>query len=250
MMIAQAAEPVTGSVLNWVDLLCIALLGAFLVYGVIRGFMLQLLGIVVLVGCALLATFLSKPLGQWLAVRWGTLTPVHAKWMAFVFVFLVSLALGTALSHLIRKSLEKAKMLAYDRLLGGVLGVVKGGLLAVILIQVALNFTLPDEGGPYGISKAIIQSQSGNIARWSTEKILVFLPPEMAQELSRYDRLHEPEEPDQPDPADQTEQPGLEEQPGQPDQPGQPEQPGRQDQPGPPDQPDQPGRPEEPEQPE
>ena len=136
-MIAETAE-LSGSVLNWVDLICLAVLGAFLVYGVIRGFMIQLLGIGVLIGSAVLASLLSRPLGSFLHGKWESLGVDTAKWVAFGILFIVTLAIGTALAHLLKGSLSKAKMLAYDRLLGGAVGLVKGWILAVILIYLVL----------------------------------------------------------------------------------------------------------------
>jgi uncharacterized membrane protein required for colicin V production len=187
-------EILTGSVLNWVDLICIALAGVFLIYGILRGFMLQLLGIFVLIGSIVVAFFLSVPVGKWLLGRWDSLTPENARWIAFAGIWVVALAIGTALAHLVRGSLARLKMLAYDRLLGAVLGLAKAWLLIVLILQLALYFTAPKEGEPKGIPRAIINSQSGNIARWSTEKIFVFLPEEWAEKLRKYDGLSKEEE--------------------------------------------------------
>jgi membrane protein required for colicin V production len=188
MMIAETAE-MSGSVLNWVDLICLAILGAFLVYGVVRGFMIQLLGIGVLIGSVLLASLFCRPLGRFLYGKWPSLGAETAKWVAFGILFIVTLAVGTALAHLLKGSLSKAKMLAYDRLLGAGLGLAKGWILAVIVIQFALNLTYAG-GEPTGLAKDIVESRSGRIARWSTEKIFVFLPPETAKDLQKYDKLH------------------------------------------------------------
>jgi len=187
-MIAETAEPLTGSILSWVDLVSLALLGAFLVYGVVRGFMIQLLGIGVLIGSVVLASILSRPLGGFFDRKWESLGVETAKWVAFGIILIVGLAVGTALAHLLKGSMSKAKMLAYDRLLGGAVGLVKGWILAVILIQLALNLTQTG-GEPEGLAKSIIHSRSGRIARWSTEKIFVFLPPETAKDLQKYDKL-------------------------------------------------------------
>ena len=188
-MIAEAVEPLIGPILSWVDLVCLALLGAFLIYGVIRGFMIQLLGIGVLIGSVVLASILSGPLGGFFDRRWESLGLETAKWVAFGIIFIVSLAVGTALAHLLKGTLSKAKMLAHDRLLGGAVGLVKGWILAVILIQLALNLT-QTAGEPQGLAKNIVHSRSGRIARWSTEKIFVFLPPETAKDLQKYDKLN------------------------------------------------------------
>ena len=196
-MIAETVQPMTGSVLNWVDLICIALLGATLVYGIIRGFMIQLLGIIVLIVSALVATWTFRGIGGFVLGRWPTLSDNAARGIGFTVVFLLVLAAGTGLAYLLRGQMAKAKMLAHDRVLGAVVGVAKGVLLGVILLQLALNFTMPEEveTRPEGLSKAIVNSRSAGIARWTTEKLLVFLPQGVAERLREYDRLH-PQEPE------------------------------------------------------
>ncbi|MEN8149087.1 MAG: CvpA family protein [Planctomycetota bacterium] len=195
-MIAETAQPLAGSVLNWVDLICIALLGATLVYGVVRGFMLQLLSILVIAGSAVAASLTYRGIAGWVLGRWPDLSDQAARGIGFTIVFLLLLAVGTGLAYLLRRQMAKAKMLAHDRLLGGVLGLVKGWLLIVILLQLALNFTMPADvnSSPTGLSKAIVDSRSAAVARWSTHKLLVFLPQGVADRLKHYDRLNPADE--------------------------------------------------------
>lgn len=176
--------------LHWVDTVSILVLFGFLVYGVVKGFMLQLAGIAVLIGSLLLASFLSDGLGSWLNSEFPTLSPTSAKYICFFVILVVALGIGTALSHLVRKGLERAKVLAYDRLLGGVLGVVKGGLLIIVLLQVGLNLLLPDEGPAPKLARDLLRSRTADVAAWSTDKILVFLPRDMSRKLRRYDKLN------------------------------------------------------------
>jgi len=202
-MIAETMQPMTGSVLNWVDLICIALLGATLLYGIIRGFMIQLLGIIVLIVSALVATWTYRGIAGFILGRWPDLSDKAARGIGFTIVFLLVLAAGTGLAYLLRGQMAKAKMLAHDRMLGA-----KGVLLGVILLQLALNFTLPEdaETRPEGFSKAIVNSRSAGVARWTTEKLLVFLPQGVAERLREYDRLH-PREPE----VEQESEPGRSE---------------------------------------
>jgi len=195
-MIAETAQPLTGSVLNWVDLLCIALIGAMLVYGVVRGFMIQLFGILVLVGSAIVASLTYRGVAGWVLGQWPDLSDQSARGIGFTVVFVLLLAAGTGLAYLLRSQMAKAKMLAHDRLLGALLGLAKGWLLAVILLQLVLNLTMPEKAEirPEGLAKAIVGSRSAAVARWSTERILVFLPQGVAERLREYDRLHPAEE--------------------------------------------------------
>lgn len=181
-----------GESLNWVDLVSIVTLAAFFLYGVVRGFMLQLASIVVLVIAILAASFASGPLGRWLTGQFPALTATSAKYICFAIVLIVTLAVGIALAHLLRGVLEKAKMLAYDRLLGGVLGVLKGALLLIVLMQLYLNLVVPEGEAPEGMAADIVASKAGRVAKWSSEKLLVFLPKDITDRLRDYDRLNPP----------------------------------------------------------
>lgn len=183
-----------GESLNWVDLASIVTLAAFFLYGVVRGFMIQLASIVVLVLAIVAASFASGPLGGWLTEKFPTLTATSAKYICFAIVLIVTLAVGIALAHLLRGLLDKAKMLAYDRLLGGVLGVLKGALLLIVLMQLYLNLVVPEGEEPAGMAADIVASKAGSAARWSSERLLVFLPKDISARLREHDRLNEPPE--------------------------------------------------------
>ena len=60
-----------GETTNWVDVVAIIFLVLYVIFGVVRGFMFQLFGIVVLVGSLVLASFTCGPLGAWCAVLRG-----------------------------------------------------------------------------------------------------------------------------------------------------------------------------------
>ncbi len=161
---------------NWVDLVALGVVLVFFVWGAVRGFLLQLAGLAVLVGSILLASVISVPLGRWIHGRWPSLEMISAKWICFVLFFLCFLFLGMAIARRIRGALEKAKVLAYDRLLGGLLGGVKG-LLVVIVVVYGLRALLLERGAPpKGLSADLERSRTMQVARWSKEKVLVFLP--------------------------------------------------------------------------
>jgi membrane protein required for colicin V production len=179
-----------GQSLNWVDLVSLLVLAAFFVYGVVRGFMLQLASIVVLVLAVVAASLTSARLGHWLTRQFPALTQTAAKYVCFAIVLLVCVAVGVALAHLLRGVLEKAKLLAYDRILGGILGVLKGALLLIVMMQLYLNLVIPEGERPQGMAADIVRSKAGVAAKWSSEKLLVFLPHDIGEKLRDYDKLN------------------------------------------------------------
>ena len=92
-----------GSATNWVDMVGLAVVICLFIYGVVRGFMLQLAGIIVLVASLVVATLLSPPAGEFIRAKvWSTLPMATAKYACFAVILLICLGVGRALSHLAR----------------------------------------------------------------------------------------------------------------------------------------------------
>jgi membrane protein required for colicin V production len=196
-MLAALETLQIGDTANWIDVIVLIVLALFLIYGIVRGFMLQLLGVGVLVGAIILACLLSAPVGSWLAGKWEFPKPEMPRYVAFATVFLLTLMLGMFMARRLKGVMEKAKVLAYDRLLGAVVGLVKGVLLVVIIINLAGYFWLPEENQPAeGMSKAVLESQTMGFSKWTTGKVLVFLPDDMRNWLEDRSIVREEEDAD------------------------------------------------------
>ena len=170
-----------GETVNWVDVVALVFLVFYFIHGLVRGFMLQLLGIVVLVASLILASVLCGPLGALIQSKWNSPQASVPIYIAFIAVLLISLTIGMLIARRLKNVLEKAKALAYDRLLGGVVGVVKGVLLIVVLINLLGYFVLPpDLEGAEGLSASVLESRTMGVSKWATAKVLVFLPEDMA----------------------------------------------------------------------
>ncbi|MHC4471056.1 MAG: CvpA family protein [Planctomycetota bacterium] len=183
-----------GEATNWVDVIALLFLVLAIVYGVVRGFMLQLFGIVVLAGAVILACVLSGPGGAWLAGVWDLPRPQMSLYIVFIFVFLLSLLIGMFIARRVQGILAKAKVLAYDRALGGALGCIKGLLLIVVLINLLGYFVLPPEQGvAEGASADVLESQTMGVSKWTTDKVLVFFPDDMRSWLEEKSILRKEE---------------------------------------------------------
>ena len=88
---------------------------------------------------------------------------------------------------MLKESLQRAKVLAYDRLLAGLLGAIKGLLILIVLVYAFLAFSKGQDGEKVqGVSGDIVESQTMRVADWSTEKILVFLPQDMRKWVGKH----------------------------------------------------------------
>lgn len=129
-----------ANTMNSYDIFVMALTLAFLIFGSFRGVVRGIFSLLALVlGCA--------AAGKWYKEVAGMLTAqVNSSAIAFLLSFLLILAvvsLGLVLlGRLLKRFIHRAELDTVDRLLGAVLGMAKG-LLIAIAITLALVFFLP-----------------------------------------------------------------------------------------------------------
>jgi membrane protein required for colicin V production len=126
--------------LNVLDLLFIAILFFSFFFGVFRGLVRELLSLLVLVAALLLAFALHHDLGRLLAGR------VHprglADFAALLLVLALAAAAGSLLAALLSRLLARGPLTPIDRLLGAAFGLLRGALLAGLVIYCFLAFPL------------------------------------------------------------------------------------------------------------
>ncbi len=177
-----------GEVFNWVDGVSLVVLAGFFFYGMVRGFMLQLLGIGILAGSLVLAGQLAPRGGVWIQTKiWSDLTGSVAHTVAFILIFLVTVGVGTGIAHLLKGVLTKAKVLPYDRFLGGLLGTLKGGLLIMVVVLGVVNlFGKEGPDAATGLVTNVVQSRTAGATRWTAEHVGVILPKKLADVFRKY----------------------------------------------------------------
>ncbi len=123
---------------NWLD----GVLGAIVVFSVLtatlRGFVRELIAL-----AAVLAGLVVAAVGYHRASVWfDDLTRSHevALGLAFLALFVAVLILGALISALAKKLIQKAGLQWFDRFLGGVFGLVRGVIIASILLMTMLAF--------------------------------------------------------------------------------------------------------------
>jgi len=161
-----------------VDLIVLALLGGLLLYGVIRGFVHQLAGVLFLVVGIFVARRYYLDLAAVLQKAFDLGKPID-EFAGFAGILVGVIVIGALVAILLRGALEKLKLLAYDRFLGGVLGALKGALVVVLAQNVMMDL-LGSEGS---IPEAIDESVSWSVSKPVMEKALPLLPEAFREKL-------------------------------------------------------------------
>ena len=164
-----------------VDVIVLVFLGGLFLLGVIRGFVHQLAGILFLVVGIFVARRFYSDLAAVLRQTFDIGEPVD--WIAAFAAILVGvIVVGALIAILMRGVLDKLKLLAYDRFLGGVLGALKGALIVVLVLNVVMDL----RGGEGATAGAIDESISWSVAKPVMERALPLLPESFRTRLREY----------------------------------------------------------------
>lgn len=138
--------------LFWVDYLILGLLGISGLLGLLRGFVREIFSLMTWVAAVWVAIHFSDAFAHQLEpwVKEATLRKVAA----FCIVLFGALIVGAVLGGLIAKLLSNVGLSGTDRLVGLVFGVMRGALLAALLVAVAQRTPVPQS--PWWKQSAVI----------------------------------------------------------------------------------------------
>lgn len=165
------------------DWLVIAFCVVMFVLGYAQGVVRRLLGIAIVVFSFLLAANLRDALGSFLASNWTQFPREYSYMLAFGFLFVVFMVVGTIIIQMTYKPAPLfAKAPVLDELLGGVLGVVQALLIVAAGIAILDSFfRLPVGIGDQQVQflkdlyGAVNQSQSVTVFRQTILPLIVTL---------------------------------------------------------------------------
>lgn len=149
-----------------VDMFCVLVVLLFLVLGLFSGFLKQAVRLAALLGAFLLAS----PVLGWVRGRlsgvldvervpWNMLLPVLA-WVAAYFALLLA---GLLLLRVLRGAAPAVS--GPDRALGGLLGMLKGGLIVYVAVTVVLFFEKPLESISLEASRDLRRSRVAAVVK-------------------------------------------------------------------------------------
>jgi len=128
--------------MNWLDIVLIVAIIGTTIWGLVKGFVRQVLGIAAVIAGLILAALYYRGVSDIL----GTVirNPLLANFLGFMVIFIATLVAGDLLGHLLTKAMKGPFALA-NHALGGIFGFLKAVLVCGILVFALLVFDLAQD---------------------------------------------------------------------------------------------------------
>jgi membrane protein required for colicin V production len=158
--------------LNWFDLVALGVILLSAVMAFARGLIREVFSIVAFIGGALAAIYFAGDLAPIIAPviqLSGTLATLAAGLLIFLVVFIVITVLTSVLAKSVHETVEIG---AFDRVGGGVFGVLRGVLVIALFVLLMLQSTATPGGGaadqrmPAWIERAATYPMFRQVAVW------------------------------------------------------------------------------------
>lgn len=120
--------------MSWLDYAILGVLAVSVVWGILRGFVREVISLAGWVLAFLAANAVADPLGD--ALPTSISSPEVRVLAAFLIVFIFTLSIATMVGMLLSKLLKSAGLGGLDRTLGGLFGLARG---VVILLALAIT---------------------------------------------------------------------------------------------------------------
>jgi membrane protein required for colicin V production len=156
------------------DLAVLGVLVLSTAWGVWRGLVREVISLAGWVGAFLVANYLAEPLAN--ALPASIANPDLRVIVAFAAIFVVTLTLATLVALMVSKALKASGLAGLDRTLGGLFGVARGLLIAIVFAIGAGLTSLPQNP----IWK---QSYSGPMLARTVVQLEPWLPPALFKRL-------------------------------------------------------------------
>jgi membrane protein required for colicin V production len=160
--------------MNWVDLAIVSIVALSALVGLARGLVREALA-VAMWACALLVAWAYFPQVEGYLRDWISAGSVRMA-TAFLTLVLLVLAAGSLFGHLLTRLVERSGLTGTDRLLGGLFGTVRGGLIVAMSVFLVSLTPLPEDAW---------WKDSALIGRFQAlaERLLGDVPPEVAERI-------------------------------------------------------------------
>lgn len=159
------------------DIAIVAVLVLSIAWGILRGFVREILSLAGWVLAFLAANAVAAQLGELLPASWAR-AEVRVL-IAFVVVFVLVLSATTLVALLISKLFKRAGLGGVDRTLGGIFGLARG-VLILVAVTIAAGLTTLPRGALWKESVG-----AGMLTR-TVQQLRPWLPPRLERRL-RYD---------------------------------------------------------------
>ena len=128
------------------DVLALAVIAVYTALGLYTGVIRRVLGMVILFGATVVGTYMAPQGGSiWQQYAPSTTTP-DARLYGFLFFFFLIVVVTEAMATAIHEHLQLS-VIALDRFLGTVIGLITGLTVVVVMVFVLAGFAQPVGGG-------------------------------------------------------------------------------------------------------
>jgi membrane protein required for colicin V production len=144
---------------NWLDWTLTIIVVASVAGAILKGFVRELIGLASLVAGVGVAVAGYRWAAAWFADL--TPTPEIAQGAAFLALFVLVLILGAVVSFVAKKLVKAAGLQLFDRILGGLFGLMRGVGIIAVLLMVMMTFGIKTET----VHQSVLAPYAANLAR-------------------------------------------------------------------------------------
>lgn len=162
--------------LNWFDCAILVILGLSIIVSILRGFVRELLSVIVWVLAIIAALKFALPASANLQTL--ITTPLLRYIIAFIVILFVVLIVGMIVNGLIRRMMQKSSLGILDRLLGFFFGFGRGVLLVALVLLLLRVSSL--QNSPM-VKNSVLAPEFNGVVTWLND----FLPQEI-QSISKW----------------------------------------------------------------
>ncbi|PAY18555.1 colicin V production protein [Rhodopirellula sp. SM50] len=157
------------------DILMLIVLAAAAIFGAVKGFAWQLASIASIVVSYFVAYRFREPLSHSIIAE-----PPWNRFLAMLILFVGTSLVVWVAFNMVRRTIDRMKLKEFDRQIGALFGLLKGGLYCTLITLFAV--TLMGDG----IRQAIVASKSGRFIARHLDRSESVIPPEIHQFLRPY----------------------------------------------------------------
>ncbi len=163
--------------LGWVDFSALVILLVFFVLGLFRGLVWQLTRLLAILLGFVVAGSYAKDLARILEQAWPESSP-FALYVSYFAIFLLVFVVLSIIAWVVTRLLRRLNLSIYDRLGGGIMGILTGGAIIVFLLTVMYAFIPANTGVIMAAERSRTKPAAIQMLRYMKDKVgLAFVDP-------------------------------------------------------------------------
>ena len=155
------------SLLNWFDICLLVLISLSFLLGLMRGFAREVISLITWIVAFFLAILFTNELVGYISVY--VKSEFIASIASFLIIFVGVLVIGALVNFIVSSFVSKSGLTISDRFLGSIFGLVRGALIAVLLVFLLSNSNLQEK--PWFQKSQLAYSLQG-VSSWIQSRVV------------------------------------------------------------------------------